>query len=204
MEAPHGKEYAGPSGVGRDSIWLTAEDLIEGQDATVKIERVMFYPEVTFQGGRKRTNMLGLKFVGKQRILGLNATNRKVLNQMFGNITAGWKNKEITLYVGEAQIGGETVKAVRVRNRGSRAASAAEQFLDGGDVEQAAGDPGEPAPKAAAPQSGTKQDFKAMFTEGTRVLGLSMKDSAAILNKHQGDYEAAYRELNETEGEGSE
>lgn len=129
MEEPRGKAYEGPSGVGRDSIWLTAEDLVEGRDVDVKIEAVMLYPEVTFQGGRKRLNLIGLKFAGKERILGLNATNRKSLNKQFGNIAKGWKGQTITLYVTETQMGGETVKCVRIRNRGSRSATAAEQFL---------------------------------------------------------------------------
>lgn len=130
-ERPIGKEYAGPSGIGRDSIWLTAEDLIEGKDTTVKIASVVLYPRVKFQGGRERTNVLSLRFVGKERELGLNATNRKALNAMFGNISKAWKGQDVTLYVGETQMAGETVKCVRIRNRGSRAATAAEEFLGG-------------------------------------------------------------------------
>lgn len=129
MEAPRGKAYEGPSGVGRDSVWLTAEDLIEGKDAEVTIETVILYPEVSFQGGRKRQNLLGLKFIGKERVLGLNATNRKVLNRAYGNIARAWKGQKVTLYVTETQMAGETVKCVRIRDKGSRAATAAEQFL---------------------------------------------------------------------------
>ena len=129
MESPKGKVYEGPSGIGRDSVWLTAEDLIEGRDLKVTIENVILYPEVSFQGGRKRQNLLGLKFAGKERILGLNATNRKALNKQFSNIVKGWKGQEVTLYVSETQMAGETVKCVRIRDRGSRAATAAEDFL---------------------------------------------------------------------------
>lgn len=129
MEAPVGKTYEGPSGVGRDSTWLTAEDLVEGKDVTVKIERVILYPEVSFQGGRKRQNLLGIKFVNKERVLGLNATNRKSLNRQFGNIVKAWVGQDVTLYVSETQMAGETVKCVRIRDRGSRTATAAEQFL---------------------------------------------------------------------------
>ncbi|MEY2849628.1 MAG: hypothetical protein RI885_2295 [Actinomycetota bacterium] len=129
MEEPQGKEYAGPSGVGRDSIWLTAEDLIEGTDVKVRIEQVILYPVVTFMGGRKRVNMLGLKFVGKERILGLNATNRKTLNRAFGNLAKGWKGQEIVLFVADTMMAGETVKCVRIRDQKARAATAAEAFL---------------------------------------------------------------------------
>lgn len=130
MEAPKGKVYEGPSGVGRDSVWLTAEDLVEGRDMKVTIENVILYPEVSFQGGRKRVNLLGLKFVGKERVLGLNATNRKALNRAFSNIVKGWKGQEIVLYVAETQMAGETVKCVRIRDRGAKAATAAQDFLN--------------------------------------------------------------------------
>lgn len=129
METPKGKAYEGPSGVGRDSVWLTAEDLIEGKDLKVTIEQVILYPEVSFQGGRKRLNLLGLKFAGKERVLGLNATNRKALNRMFGNVVKGWRAQQVTLFVSETQMAGETVKCVRIRDTGSRVATAAEQFL---------------------------------------------------------------------------
>lgn len=129
MEGPKGKPYEGPSGVGRDSVWLTSEDLVEGRDLEVTIENVILYPEVSFQGGRKRNNYLGLKFAGKERILGLNATNRKALNRMFGNVVRAWKGQKVTLYVTQTQMAGETVNCVRIRDRGARAATAAEEFL---------------------------------------------------------------------------
>jgi len=156
MEEPKGKTYEGPSGIGRDSLWLTSEDLVEGKDVTVKIADVVLYPEVKFQGGRVRNNYLGLKFAGKERVLGMNATNRKVLNKMFGNIVRGWKGKEITLYVSETQLAGETVKCVRIRDRGARAATAAEEALheDGGDEPKLppgdAAEPPEETPGAGA------------------------------------------------------
>ena len=56
--APVGKEYAGPSGIGRESTWLTAEDLVEGRDVTAEIAAVLLYPDVTFQGGRKKAHVL--------------------------------------------------------------------------------------------------------------------------------------------------
>jgi hypothetical protein len=135
MEAPIGKSYEGPSGAGRDSCWLTAEDLVEGKDIKVTIENVILFPRVTFQGGRERLNMIGLKFVGKERILGLNATNRKQLNSQFGSLTKAWKGKEIFIYATDTQMAGETVKCVRIRNKGARAATAAEQLLDGVDTD---------------------------------------------------------------------
>ena len=162
-EAPVGKEYNGPSGIGRDSTWLTSEDLVEGHDAKVEIEKVLLFPKVKFREGRDRINYVGLQFKGKQRVLGLNATNRKVLNRMFGNMTKAWKGQTITLYVAETEAFGETVKCVRIRNTQSRHATAAEAFLEDdhdepqvvtlADVEQAIADAGldtEAALKAAS------------------------------------------------------
>jgi len=143
--APVGKEYAGPSGIGRDSIWLTAEDLVEGRDVSAEIASVVLYPEVTFEAGRKKTNCIGIKFVGKERVLLLNATNRKTLNRAFGNITKLWKGQLITLYVADVQFGGETVKAVRIRAQKSRAATAGEALLAEDDEPAPTGTPVEQA-----------------------------------------------------------
>lgn len=159
MEEPKGKVYDGPSGIGRDSVWLTAEDLIEGKDQKAKIESVTLYPKVTFMGGRTRLNMLGVKFVGKERILGLNATNRKVLNKMFSNITRAWVGQEIVLYMAETQMAGETVKCVRIRDRGSRAATAAEQVLH--EEEPESSSPAETQGDAAEPPETETSDGQA-------------------------------------------
>lgn len=141
MEAPNGKKYEGPSGIGRDSVWLTAEDLVEGRDVSAKIEAVMLYPEVTFEAGRTKKNVIGLTFVGKERVLGLNATNRKTMNTMFGNVTKGWPGQEVTLYIVDTTMKNEPVKGVRIRNKGSRVATAAEQFLSDDNEPEPTGTP---------------------------------------------------------------
>ena len=182
MDEPRGKEYSGPSGVGRDSVWLTAEDLVEGKDATVEIEQVILYPEVKFQAGRTRLNLLGLKFIGKQRVLGLNATNRKSLNKQFGNIAKGWKGQTITLYVTETQMAGETVKCVRIRDQRSRAATAAEEFLN---------DPTENEPRAHGESDATEQDV----VQGALMLGMNEAEVGELKHKHNGDLNAVYDEL---------
>jgi hypothetical protein len=183
MDAPAGKKYEGPSGAGRDSIWLTAEDLIEGRDATAEIDAVMMYPSVKFQGGRERKNMIGLTFKGKERVLGLNATNRKVLNRMFGNLTKSWPGKSVTLYVSETQLAGETVKCVRIRDKGSRVATAAEEFLEG-DHE-------------AEPTRGSDiTPERGAFDEAVAMTGTSLDQAAAILSRSDGDYVAALAEIN--------
>ncbi len=185
-EKPVGRAYEGPSGIGRDSIWLTAEDLVEGRDMKLTISRVILYPRVKFQGGRVRENMIGLEFVGKQRVLGLNATNRKALNAMFGNITAAWKGQKITLFVSEAQLAGELVKCVRIRNKGSRVATAAEEFLHE--------EPGDMRPAAEA--SPGKR-----FDDLCQELGVQASERQRLILKHNGNFETALAEL-ESVGQG--
>jgi hypothetical protein len=148
MTEKKGVPYDGPSGVARDSDWLNSEDLIKGKDQQVKIEKVLRRDNHKFEGGGKKDEVipvyLSLKFEGKGRELGLNATNRKILSKMFGSRTGAWIGKTITLYVTQCLAWGETVDCVRIRDTGSRPATAAEAFLDDAEAKASA-----PAPTAA-------------------------------------------------------
>jgi hypothetical protein len=175
-----GKEYAGPSGIARRSEWLTAEDLVEGRDVKVRIEKVIHYPSVTFEKGRTEKDMLALQFVGKERKLILNATNRKTLNRAFGVLTGPWKGQDITLYVGETQMKGEDVKCVRIRAQRSRIATAAEEALHetgaAGEDEPVAGvgvAGAAPAPGAEPARSDEEafRDFQALAERVTASFG---------------------------------
>lgn len=134
-DIPVGQAYDGPSGVGRDSIWLTHEDLIPGKDQVVTIHRVVKFDEVTFEGGIKRKNYLGLEFKDAHgrvlgRTLGLNATNRRTLVTAFGNMTGKWVGSSITLYVTTTKAkAGEIVPCVRIREQKNKAIAAAEANL---------------------------------------------------------------------------
>lgn len=128
---PVGMEYSGPSGIGRDSMWLTNEDLIEGKDFPVEIESVLLYKKVEFLEGRERTNVLALKFKDRERQLLVNGTIRKCLNAMFGSVTKNWTGNTVRLYVTDVMSFGQMVKCVRIRNEKSRAATAAEELLSG-------------------------------------------------------------------------
>jgi hypothetical protein len=109
--------YRGPSGIARESLWLTAEDLTEGTDTILTVEDVIARKDVVYQGGRKKPMALTLKFKGRQRELALNATNRKRMNVLFGYETAGWVGKTIALFVDpNVLMAGETVRAVRIRS----------------------------------------------------------------------------------------
>ena len=117
-DVPAGMEYKGPSGIARDSIWLTNEDIPHDRDTLVTIESVVLRRNLTMQGGRPKAIMLSLKFVGKQRELGLNATNRKTLAALFNtNECAAWFGKRICLFVEQdvRRPDGTRGPAVRIR-----------------------------------------------------------------------------------------
>lgn len=128
-----GEKYDGPSGIAHESQWLHSDDLIQGREQKVKIEAVHKYTDVEFKGGRGGDQIhaivLALKFVGKEKELGLNRTNTKILNKMFTSRTGAWVGKEVTLYVTQTMCFGEMVDCLRIRDTGSRAATAAEEFL---------------------------------------------------------------------------
>lgn len=120
MEELQGKEYSGPSGVARESNWLTNEDLPHDKDTPVTIEKVMLYKNVKFQGGRMKDHVIALRFVKAKRELALNATNRKTLATLFGSNNCGdWYGKRILLFVEQdvRRPDGSRGPAVRIRAR---------------------------------------------------------------------------------------
>ena len=129
-----GTEYRGPSGIARDSVWLTNEDLPHDRDTPVTIEAVVRRNNVVFLEGRKKPVALSLRFVGKQRELLLNATHRGTLATLFGSTNcAEWFGKQILLHVVQnvRRPDGSKGPAVRIRAR----------RVDQGAVEAPATDP---------------------------------------------------------------
>lgn len=117
-DTPPGTDYRGPSGIARDSTWLTSEDLPHDKDTVVEIETVRLRKNLQMQGGRPKNIALSLKFKGKQRELMLNSTNRKMLARLCNtNECGGWFGKRITLFVeqGVRRPDGTTGPAVRIR-----------------------------------------------------------------------------------------
>jgi hypothetical protein len=117
-EVPPGADYRGPSGIARESLWLSSEDLPHDKDTEVTIESVVLRRNLTMQGGRPKVVALSLKFVGKQRELMLNATNRKTLGAIFEtNECEAWFQKRILLFVeqGVRRPDGTRGPAVRIR-----------------------------------------------------------------------------------------
>jgi hypothetical protein len=73
-----GEVYRGPCGILKDSQWLSAETIPADRDTILTIEKVVRRKSVKFKSETK--NGYGsLKFVGKERELGLNATNIRAL-----------------------------------------------------------------------------------------------------------------------------
>lgn len=117
-DTPPGEVYKGPSGIARDSQWLSNEDIPHDRDTVVEIECVTIRRNLQMQGGRPKSIALSLKFKGKQRELMLNATNRKTLAALFGtNECAQWFGRKIILYVQQdiRRPDGTVGPAVRIR-----------------------------------------------------------------------------------------
>lgn len=94
--------------------YLFAFDL-QGKDCTLTIERVTG-GEITGSGGKKTKKPLCYFKEGRdKRPLGLNSTNCKAIAAMYGNDTAGWIGKRITIYPTTTNFGSEVVDCIRVR-----------------------------------------------------------------------------------------
>lgn len=135
-EVPAGIDYRGPSGIARESTWLTNEDVPHDRDTVVTIDAVVRRDNLTMQGGRPKKTALSLRFVGKGRELMLNATNRKVLVSMFSSTdTAAWFGKRIALFVEQnvRRPDGTFGPAVRIRAKRVEQAEPAAP-VQGGDA----------------------------------------------------------------------
>lgn len=138
------EEYEGRTSAMRtNTCWLASEDLEGLPDQKVVIEACYRHENPQFEAGRKVKECYSLKFVGKDKQLVLNSTNRKCLVAMFGSVVREWKGKEITLYITEVQSFGEIKNGIRIRLiRGKHAPKKVEK--------QATTKPPEPAPEQPA------------------------------------------------------
>lgn len=110
-----GEIYKGPCGVLKDSNWLSAETLPIDRDTVVQIDAVVRRREVKFKNETKHSYG-SLRFKGKDKELGLNATHIKVLKALFGPDTTAWFGQWIALYVDpDVSAFGQIVSAVRIR-----------------------------------------------------------------------------------------
>jgi hypothetical protein len=117
-----------------DREYMFAFDL-QGKDVTVTIDRIT-QGELTALGGRKSKKPLCFFREGREKKpLALNSTNCKVIAAMYGNDTADWAGKRITLYPTTTSMAGETVDCIRVRPQAPTAKSAPEPSdNDGGEI----------------------------------------------------------------------
>lgn len=85
---------------------------LEGKDVTVRIVRVAAETLKNKAGENKKPVVY---FEGTDKGFALNKTNAKVIAAMYGNDTAAWVGKLITLYPTQVSFGPETIDAIRVR-----------------------------------------------------------------------------------------
>ena len=110
-----GEVYKGPCGVLKDSNWLSAETIPADRDTLVQIDAVVRRKTVKFKNETKHSYG-SLRFRGKDKELGLNATHIKVLRALFGPDTTSWFGQWIALYVDpDVSAFGQIVSAVRIR-----------------------------------------------------------------------------------------
>ena len=110
-----GEAYKGPCGILKDSAWLSAETIPADRDTVLQIEAVARRKSVKFKNETKQ-GYGSLRFVGKERELGLNSTNLRILAALFGSDTSKWYGQWVSLYVDPAVSAfGQIVSAVRIR-----------------------------------------------------------------------------------------
>jgi hypothetical protein len=104
----------------KDTPWLASEDLMDVGDVEVTIEGVFKHKNVMFDDGRKES-VYAIKFVGKEKQMILNATNRKRLVVLCGTTkVAEWAGMIVRIGVDRnvrkpGGKRGETTCGIRVR-----------------------------------------------------------------------------------------
>jgi len=112
------EEYTGSVSDMKSSEWLASSDIIGLGDVQVTIESVIKSTDVKMDGGRTEKEIYSLKFVGKDKKMVLNATNRKTLAKMFSASVKKWKGQKVKLYVEDGvrnPKGGSPVQGLRIK-----------------------------------------------------------------------------------------
>jgi len=112
------EEYTGSVSDMKSSEWLASSDIIGLGDVQVTIESVVKSTDVKMDGGRTEKEIYSLKFVGKDKKMVLNATNRKTLAKMFSASVKKWKGQKVKLYVEDGvrnPKGGSPVQGLRIK-----------------------------------------------------------------------------------------
>jgi hypothetical protein len=87
--------------------------MLGGREVTVEIASVKA-GKLTGEGGKSSKKPI-CHFKGKDKPLALNVTNCKTIAAMYGNDTAAWVGKRITIYPTTTDFGGKTCECIRVR-----------------------------------------------------------------------------------------
>ncbi len=111
------EQYEGRTAAMRTSPWLASEDLDGLGEVEVSIEAVYLHKDAVMQDGRKQPKLYSIKFVGKERQLVLNATNRKTIVGKYGTNVKDWAGKKVVLFVkdGVRCPSGGTTKGIRIK-----------------------------------------------------------------------------------------
>lgn len=118
MNTPNVETYTGPASGLKASPWLASEDLPADKDIEVTIDDVQRHKDVKFEKGRAIPVAGALKFAGAEKLLLLNATNRKALVARFGKDTKAWRGQKIALHVDpncKNPNGGAPINGIRIR-----------------------------------------------------------------------------------------
>ena len=94
------REFTGKSyEMRKDSPWLSSEDILDAGDVLVTIEDIKIVEDAKFEDGRV-CEVMAIKFVGKEKRLVVNNTNRKMLAFIAKTgIVQNWKGLKVVLYV---------------------------------------------------------------------------------------------------------
>ena len=95
--------------------YIGAWDLAEDQTITIVEVKA---GELQNKGGKDKKPICyfeNTKGVRVEKGFVMNKTNAKTVAAMYGNDTAEWTGKKITLYATTCDVGGETVDCIRVR-----------------------------------------------------------------------------------------
>ena len=92
------------------SRFLRAEDV--PQEKTVRIKSVT---EEAIGAGAEREKKLVVRFTNTDKGLVLNRTNNRTIRAAYGDDTAGWAGKLVTVFLTQSDFKGRLVPALRVR-----------------------------------------------------------------------------------------
>ena len=93
------------------SEWIRAADL---QGRKVRV-RITHWESTEFKRQDRTVKQIALTFAGKEKRLGLNITNARMIASMYGDNPDSWLQQEIMLYPSKtSNAGGQIVDCVRI------------------------------------------------------------------------------------------